>query len=525
MKRKKLFWGTAAGILIVLLLVLILAIWSQFYFVVNFKIYPKNARSIDLRGEEITAQEIDKIQKQAPGCFILWNAPFQGEQYPSDTAELTVTELTAEGVAQLDCFPLLKLVHAEDCDDYDQLLALQNRRPEVELSYDVKLGGETYSRTSAEITVSGISREEIPFLDCLTGLETVTVSAEGGTENIGLLQSYCKERGVSFFIEAGGETVEDTVESLTLSGVTDAELDLLAFLPDLRKLHLVDPEASAEKLVSLRSSRTETEITWEKQIWGQTVSNAGGALDDLQELDLSETEYGHLSQIEEAMPYFPEIRQVFLGECGIDNEEIAAFRERVRPDYKVVWTVVCGSKKNGFYPLRSDETYFMPIKQGIYYFFDEDAYNLRYCEDMIAIDVGHMSIKDISFVSFMPNLKYLILAHTQVRDITPISSCKSLVFLELDWTPIRDYTPLQGCTALEDLNIGKFGADVTPICEMTWLKNIWVIFRPNAASKLASALPDTKIVSQGNATVASGWRNLPNYFAMRDALGMYYMTW
>lgn len=525
MKRKKLFWGAAAGILTVLLLVLILAIWSQFYFVVNFKIYPKKAQSIDLRGEEISTQDFEKIRKQAPGCFILWNAPFQGKQYPSNTEELTVTELTAEGVAQLDYFPLLKQIHAEECRDYGQLLALQNRRPEVELSYDVKLGGTAYSRTAEEITVSGISQEEIPFLDCLTQLETVTVSGEGGTENMELLQAYCKERGVSFYITVGDETVEDTVKKLTLDGVTDPELDLLAFLPELKKLHLVDPKASAENLISFRDSRPETEITWEKEIWGQTVSNAGGALDALQELDLSESEYGSLSQVEEGMEYFPEIKQVFLGECGIDNEEIAAFREKVRPDYKVVWTVVCGSKKNGFYPLRTDETYFMPLKQGIYYFFDEDAYNVRYCEDMIAIDVGHMSIKDISFVSNMPNLKYLILAHTQVSDITPISSCKNLVFLELDWTPVKDYTPLQGCTALEDLNIGKYGPDVTPICEMKWLKNVWVIFRPGAASKLASALPDTKIVSQGNATVASGWRNLPNYFAMRDALGMYYMKW
>ncbi len=525
MKRKKLFWGSVTGFLIALLLILILAIWSQFYFVVNFKIYPKKAISLDLRGEALSTQDIDKIQKCAPGCFILWDVPFQGKQYPSDTEELTVTELTAEDVAQLDYFPLLKLVHAEDCRDYSQLLALQNRRPEVELSYDVKLGGATYSRTAEEITVSGISQEEIPFLDCLTRLEKVTVSAGGGTDYVDRLQSYCKERGVIFRIKVGDKTVEDTVKSLTLKGTTDKELDLLAFLPDLEKLHLIEPEASAEKLISFRNSRPETEITWEKQIWGQTVSNADGALDALQELDLSESEYGSLRQVEEGMAYFPEIKQVFLGECGIDNEEIAAFRERVRPDYKVVWTVVCGSKKNGYYPLRTDETYFMPLKQNIYYFFDEDAYNVRYCEDMIAIDVGHMSIKDISFVSYMPNLKYLILAHTQVTDITPISSCKNLVFLELDWTPVKDYTPLQGCTALEDLNIGKYGPDVTPICEMTWLKNIWAVFRPASASKLAAALPNTNVVSTGNATVASGWRNLPNYFAMRDALGMYYMSW
>ena len=37
------------------------------------------------------------------------------------------------------------------------------------------------------------------------------------------------------------------------------------------------------------------------------------------------------------------------------------------------------------------------------------------------------------------------------------------------------------------------------------------------------ALPDTNIVGKGNDVVAYGWRRLPNYYKMRDALGMYYM--
>ena len=205
----------------------------------------------------------------------------------------------------------------------------------------------------------------------------------------------------------------------------------------------------------------------------------------------------------------------------MDNEEIAAYRERVREQYKVVWIVRCGEKL----PTRTDATSFMPSRDGVGNFKDADSYNLRYCEDMIAIDVGHMDVRNIEFVAYMPNLKYLILAHTGVRDITPISNCKNLVFLELDWSPIEDYTPLQGCTALEDLNIGKYGADVAPICEMPWLKNVWCVFRPGAAGRIAMALPDTHVVASGNATVSSGWRNLPNYYAMRDALNMFYMKW
>ena len=142
----------------------------------------------------------------------------------------------------------------------------------------------------------------------------------------------------------------------------------------------------------------------------------------------------------------------------------------------------------------------------------------------MAVDIGHMNVSDISFVEYMPNLEYLILAHTSVQYIEPIRSCKKLKFLELDWTGIRDLTPLQDCTALEDLNIGNTGVSVEPLIQMPWLKNVWMIFKKSAYI-LTQALPDTRVVSSGNATVASGWRDLPNYYAMRDWLKMYYMSW
>ena len=66
--------------------------------------------------------------------------------------------------------------------------------------------------------------------------------------------------------------------------------------------------------------------------------------------------------------------------------------------------------------------------------------------------------------------------------------------------------------------------DITPVLKMTWLKNLYMIGGSgSAAYKAAQALPDTRVVASGGATVGSGWRQLPNYYAMRDALGAEYM--
>jgi hypothetical protein len=143
---------------------------------------------------------------------------------------------------------------------------------------------------------------------------------------------------------------------------------------------------------------------------------------------------------------------------------------------------------------------------------------------MICIDLGHMVIYDISFVESMPNLQYLVLAHTTVTDIGPLATCKNLKFLELDHTGITDYAPLLGCTGLEDLNLGKTYGDEDIIAQMTWLKNLWWNGRGYSLKvKMSEVLPDTHKEFNGKLTVSNGWRKLPNYYAMRDILGMEYM--
>jgi len=119
-----------------------------------------------------------------------------------------------------------------------------------------------------------------------------------------------------------------------------------------------------------------------------------------------------------------------------------------------------------------------------------------------------------------------VLAHTDVRSIEPIRSCKKLKFLEVDWSAVSDFEPLLDCTALEDLNVGNTYGNLDVIGEMTWLKNLWMVgCSRGPASRLSQSMTDTRVMVSGSATVANGWRNLDNYYAMRDIMGMFYMKW
>lgn len=490
--------------------------WNlQNYVFVDLRFYPKGAQQLDLRGQNITVKHYEKLHAHFPDCKITWDVPFGETKLPSDTKEITLTQLSDQDLRALNCLGMLERVDAKSCSDYEQLMQLQKNRPELKVEYTVALGKEQFAGTAKKIALEDVSEEEVALLGYFPNLKSVLCGG-GDAAAISALMEYCREHGQEFNLTLGGEVIPLDTREVIAGSITDAQLGLLQFLPEMEKLHIRQPEASAENLVALKNARPDVNITWERELFGTVFSS------DLEEIDLSGVKITSLEDLNREMAYYPEVKTVFLGEAGLDNEELAAQRDLVRDQYKLVWTVSCGSKLK----TRTDATTFMPVREHVYYFNDEEAYNLRYCEDMVCIDIGHMSIHNIDFVEYMPKLEYLILAHTQLQYIEPIRHCKNLKFLELDWSPVKDLTPLKECTALEDLNLGNTFADFAPVGEMTWLKNLWMVgCSTGARYRMPQALPDTKVMVTGSATVANGWRDLENYYEMRDLLGMHYMSW
>ncbi len=546
----------------VLAAVLISMIWFLMtYHVVEGKLYRRDAAALDLRGQNISVSHYEKLKKKMPDIPIRWDVPFQGTLLADDTQEISLETLTAEEAYVLaECLPKLRKASAEACGDYENLLWLKQQRPGVQVDYRVPLSGKTYASDALRLTLDEIRQEELQQLKYLPQLRQITI-AGGEAEALQELQSICSERKIDVQIQIGGETYTKNTTVLSLTGFREEQADLLYLMPKLRKIHLTEPEAGAETLLELKEAFPYVMVTWEKAILGKTYPWDAKQIDLTEVFSLADgqkpgtkTAYEScaaysvmgtreeipsavkllerhplpdrsrqtasiIRELKEAMAYFPKARELILVGCFLDDGAMDAFRTEQKENYKVVWTVRCGGVAT-----RTDAKLFMPTKYRVYYLSNAESYNLRYCPEIVALDIGHMNISDISFVEYMPDLEYLILAHTSVQFIEPLRTCKKLKFLELDWSGIRDLSPLEDCTALEDLNIGNTGAKVDPLKNVPWLKNLWMINRGGAyeASKL---LPDTKVVASGNATVASGWRNLPNYFAMRDELKMFYMSW
>lgn len=527
-------------VLMILICILLLAsvaagvLWHMTHYVmIDFVLYSKDSRELDLRGESMSVAHYKELSRKLPDCEIHWNVPFQDTVYPEDVTEITVTTLEEKDLASFAYLPELETVHAEQCRDYALLKQLQEENPRLQVVYSIVFSdGTAYDLDAEEVTVSSVTEADVPLLHYLPELKRVTILGGGNLESLDAFRSTAHNLGLEFGVNIGGRVILDTEKTVELPGLEEEELPLLELLTDMQTLHIQNPNTVAASLLALRQVYPDVKITWEVEFGGLTFD------DTVTEVDLSMVEVTDLTEIEKGMAYLPNAQTLILGLCGVDNpdwgasrsklaqsaienEDLSAYRDRVRDQYKVVWTVRLGPS----IALRTDADNFMPNHFGVGRLFNDYAYNLRYCEDMVCLDVGHMTLTDISFVEFMPKLKYLILAWTEVQYIEPIRTCKNLVFLELDNSCIRDYSPLVDCTALEDLNIGKTFCDITPICEMTWLKNLYMIFGDGGDAWTASqALPNTRVVASGNATVGSGWRKLQNYYDMRDCLGVPYMN-
>ena len=515
---------TMLSVVLALLVALIVVVAVlKFYVLVNWRLYPKNALELDLREKTLSVTEYDAIQEKLPNCRILWNVPFQDGTVSSDVTELTVTALSDEDLAALAYLPELTTLHAEACTDYPQLSAFRESRPDCRVLCRVQIGGKTYDQDTQLVTVSTLTAQEGELLDFLPKLKTVDAENCGEYALLATLQAAHPDWDVRYTVKMGDSALSKAARTATVTGADSAQLIAgMAGLPELEALELKDPKADGATLFALRAQYPEVKLSWYFDMKGTLADETAT------EVDASGRDFSSLEEAENMASCFPKLEKFIMSNCTvngqkIDNETMADFRERMRSEYKVVWTVECGKLK-----VRTDDTTFMPTREREYYFKDDMGYNLRYCEDMICIDIGHHPVKDISFVRYMPHLKYLILTDTAVQDISPLENAKELIYLEFTFGIIRDYTPLLGCTALEDLNMDNlwYFADPAPLYQMTWLKTLfWEGCSGSVILKLQEALTETRLDFTGSTSnsVGTGWRNLQNYYDMRDILGMPYM--
>ncbi|MBO4280301.1 MAG: hypothetical protein J5872_00445 [Lachnospiraceae bacterium] len=155
---------------------------------------------------------------------------------------------------------------------------------------------------------------------------------------------------------------------------------------------------------------------------------------------------------------------------------------------------------------------------------DGQASQLKYCQDLVLLDLGHNGIGDWSFTEGM-DLHILIVVDnfdhihgTMLDDISFVANFKNLMYFETFPDSVSDYSALENCKEIVDLNIGW-----TPVKEITHLKNFPKLERMVVTNtkiskedyeELCRIYPNARIVNTGSEPVTNGWRTHPRYKAM-----------
>ena len=445
-----------------------------------------------------------------------------------ETVALTVEELVLTEPEQLDAENLVKLPQLKKLDlrqlavpleDYEALAAAL---PDCEILWKVPFRGELLDADTAIVYIDALEENDLEALKYLTGLKTVEVpDSRDGSLIVTLREEFpeCEIRCRTVVI--GGKEYGSDLQTLEVENADCVELAwALGFLPEVKSVTLTGTVPENETVYELMQACPEVEFLWDFQLCGVTV-NSGDA-----EIDLSDIRMDSVEEVEQSLKYFNNLQKVIMCNCGISSEEMDALWKR-HPETRFVWSV-----KIGIGTVRTDVTGYIPYKYGYAgsgTLHDKECTELKYLTDLVCLDLGHMQVKDLSFLEYMPDLEYLLLCGNGISDISPIANLKKLRYVELFQNNITDISPLAECPLLEDINLCYCRvADVTPLLELENIHNLWftsMYLEEDQIQILRDNFSDIdKLIIHPGRSTSEGWRDLPNYFAQRDVLGMWYMV-
>jgi len=507
----------------------------------NGSLLPRNAQSLDISGKKMTRPEVflefpelrqldardtrmtveqyEWLVQQLPKCRILWDVPIQGTYYSQDTAELAVEILTDEEIHALQYLPELAVIDTGNWQEHTRILALQEAHPGCTVRYRVLLGGEYWDGDAISLVVKDADAEELSQkLELFPRLESVMLT--GNVPQLQALNSLRQQFPDVFFLwkmQMLGRMLETDMEYLDLSGAQLSDKkeleELLPFFSNMKTVRLDDSGLQETECIALARQFPAIQFVFSVTVGEHTLRT------DATEIDVSNTPLESTEQIEALLPCFHDLQKVVMCRCGISSEDMDALNQRYE-DIRFVWSVELAGME-----FRTDAVHFTPNRWGLKCT-DDNIYDLRYCTDMVCVDVGHaFRLTNCDWVRYMPELKYLILAETGIKDLSPLTDHKNLIYLELFLSKVTDYSPLTTCKALEDLNLCYTQGSYKPIAEMTWLKRLWWSGSWKARTKLPDLMPDSVYMEfLSMSSTGRGWREGQNYYDMRDFIGMEYMV-
>lgn len=453
--------------------------------------------------------------------------------FSADAETLTVV-VESSDLALLDAFTNLKAADFSGSTSYDAILAYEKAHPKVEVRYTVALGDTTVASDATSVTVEApldaeTLRTQCGYLPHLSALDVRACSYD--VETLRSLLAALPDVTLSYVVSCGGATYDSDVTTLDLSNRSGeaalALADVLDLLPQLTYVNLTNPETAAgevtcditlEQLAVLQAKRPDVAFDYRFTLLGKQFSTADTAM------DLVDVYVGkpHIDEVRGWLPYMTVCTLLDMDGCRVANETMAQLRDDF-PNIKVVWRVYFAR-----YSCRTDAVV-LRASTGTPRLTSSQMQVLQYCTDMEMLDLGHNFQKDLSFVSYMPNLRVAILAMGYVKDLTPLTNCPHLEYLELFTNFIEDVSPLAELKELEHLNLAYNRiTDISPLYGMTQLKRLWIArndIPEEQIQTLIASLPNTEIDYTSHNPTGGTWRHGERYTLLGEQFRYDYHRW
>lgn len=376
------------------------------------------------------------------------------ETLAKEAVEHLDIQVEAQGLWDLLDYPNLKSADLSGSTCYGAIVDFIGKNPQLQITYSVDLGGTWISSLESVATLESGSFHFDALMENLQYLPHLT--------NLNFPETDLTSQQVDAVREAYPElTVRCSVNILgTLYDAETTQMDLSALKPEqieelLPKLGLLNSltdvmlmtsggqsNLSLADVAKLQDSAPHATFHYTFTLFGKTLSTTDETVEYKKHSIGNEGE----AQLREALAVMDNCKRFLLEDCGIDNEVLAKLREDFRGQTKVVWRIWFGK----YTALTDQETI-----RAVYNVFDNTCHDLRYCEDVKYMDIGHNdTLTDLSFVGYMPNIEVLIASGCAATELPGFENCKKLTWLELaNCYKLKDISSLEGCESLRFLNL------------------------------------------------------------------------
>ncbi len=467
-------------------------------------------KTVDLRGTQLSQQEIDSLCDQFPRINFVYSAG------SSDTLVVSA-ENAAQAAQVLSGVNAASHVTVTGCAfSPDEYRSIREQFAALELDCMIDLYGVTVPCTATEIdlrrAVPDESLEE--NLRLLPGLQKVILPETLPTEAARLRNALGLKEAEYLY---NGSLVSPETAEFDLygaPGLNGSEFRaLMEALPNAETVVLNQPDEQMLEVINEYGSRVF--FIYEATAFGQTFSTQSDSL-DFGDAITDE----NVSQLCALLDRMPALKEVLMFESKLSRENMDMLFDGYPEIFFGFTFKICDDR----YIIRSDVTAFSTkLGSPSHVFTQEDFLPLRYCKNLLALDLGHNAITNLDFLYNFPDLRLLILADNQLTDISPIASLSELEYLEIFLNrELKDYSPLSGLTKLTDLNVRctkgvRQKLDVNDFLPITSLKRLWATkrhFTVEEVELLRETLPGCEISVTSETATADGWRETDIYWTI-----------